>query len=221
MSHAASPPPPPVPLPPTHVTGSAPRSTMATTIVVIVAVVILQIAVALVGFVLTYLLGGTAASMPIVTVVTIVLNALLYAAVAAGAAFIARTPRGRLLGVALPMLSWLLNTVLWYGLVQALELYNPVVAGVVAPMILLMVLAGWGCAAWTGRRWLIGLPITYLLLIVVQVPLSFALTPAMSLDNFAAVQLLSALSAVATTVAMVVGGLVCWLLARSEQSTGK
>ncbi len=194
---------------------------MGATIVVIVAVLILQIAIALVGFVLTYLLGGTSASMPIINIVTIVLNALLYAVVAGGAAFIARTPTGRLLGIVLPMLSWLLSTVLWYGLVQMLEFYNPVVAGVVAPLILLLVLAGWGCAAWTGRRWLIGLPITYLLLIVVQVPLSFALTPAMSLDNFAAVQLLSALSAVATTVAMIVGGFVCWLLARSEQGAGK
>ncbi|MER7606864.1 hypothetical protein [Nocardioides sp. NPDC127503] len=194
---------------------------MATTIVVIAAVVILQIAIAVIGFVLMYLLGGTTAAMNVIAIVTIVLNALLYAVVAGGAAVIARTPTGRLLGIVLPMLSWLLSTVLWHGLVQLFQFYNPVVIGLVAPVILLLVLAGWGCAAWTGRRWLIGLPVTYLLLIVVQVPLSLALTPAMALDDFAAAQLLSALSTVATTVVMVVGGVVCWLLARTEQGAGK
>ncbi|MGY0539682.1 hypothetical protein ACW14X_19370 [Nocardioides sp. YJ-D4] len=222
MSHAAPPPPPPpTPLPPTHVSGSVPRSIMGTTIVVIVAVLILQVTIAMVGFVLTYLLGGTAASMGIVTIVTIVLNALLYAVVAGGAAYIARTPTARLLGIVLPMLSWLLSTLLWYGLVQLFQFYNPVVAAILGPLILLLVLAGWGCAAWTGRRWLIGLPITYLLLIVVQVPISLVLMPAMSFDNFATVQLYSALSTVATTVAIVGGGIVCWLLARSEQTAGK
>jgi len=194
---------------------------MATTIVVIAAVVTLQIAIAVIGFVLMYLLGGTSAAMTVIAVVTVVLNALLYAVVAGGAAVIARTPTGRLLGIALPMLSWLLSTVLWHGLVQLFQFYNAVVIGLVAPLILLMVLAGWGCAAWTGRRWLIGLPVTYVLLIVVQVPLSLALTPAMSFGNVAAAQLLSALSTVATTVTMILGGLVCWLLARSEQAAGK
>ena len=222
MSHAVPPPPPPpTPLPPTHATGSTPRSTMGATIAVIVAVLILQIAIAAIGFVLMYLLGGTSAAMTVIAVVTVVLNALLYAVVAGGAAVIARTPTGRLLGIVLPMLSWLLSTVLWHGLVQLFQFYNAVVIGLVAPLILLMVLAGWGCAAWTGRRWLIGLPVTYVLLIVVQVPLSFALTPAMALDNFATAQLLSALSTVATTVVMVLGGVVCWLLARSEQVAGK
>ena len=194
---------------------------MATTIVVIAAVVTLQIAIAVIGFVLMYLLGGTSAAMTVIAVVTVVLNALLYAVVSGGAAVIARTPTGRLLGIALPMLSWLLSTVLWHGLVQLFQFYNAVVIGLVAPLILLMVLAGWGCAAWTGRRWLIGLPVTYVLLIVVQVPLSLALTPAMSFGNVAAAQLLSALSTVATTVTMILGGLVCWLLARSEQAAGK
>lgn len=222
MSHAAPPPPPsPTPLPPTHTTGSAPRSTMATTIVVIAAVVTLQIAIAVIAFVLTYLLGGTTATMTVITIVTILLNALLYAVVAGGAALIARTPTGRLLGIVLPMLSWLLSTLLWYGLVQLFHLYNPVVAGLLGPLFLLLVLAGWGCAAWTGRRWLIGLPVTYVLLIAGQVPLSLALTPAMSLDNFAAAQLLAALSTISTTVVMVIGGVVCWLLARSEHAAGK
>lgn len=221
MSYAAPPPPPPPTPPAAHVTGTAPRSTMSVTIVVIAAVVLLQIGIALIGFALTYLLDGTAASMAIITIVTIVINALLYVVVASGAAVIARTPTGRLLGIALPMLSWLLSTVLWYGLVQLFHLYNPVVAGFLGPLLLLLVLAGWGCAAWTGRRWLIGLPVTYVLLIVVQVPLSLASMPAMSLDSFAAAHLLSALSTVSTTVIMVLGGLVCWLLARSEQAAGK
>ncbi|MEU0264842.1 hypothetical protein [Nocardioides sp. NPDC006303] len=222
MSHAAPPPPPPpTPLPPTHTTGPAPRSTITITIVVIAAVVILQIAIAVIGFLLTYFLGGTIASMSISNIVTIVLNALLYAVVAGGAALIARTPTGRLLGIVLPMLSWLLSTVFWYGLIRLLDFYNPAVIGFLGPLFLLMVLAGWGCAAWTGRRWLIGLPITYVLLIVVQTPLSLALAPAMSLDNIAAAQLLSAASTVATTVVMVVGGVICWLLARSEQTAGK
>ncbi|NYI79349.1 hypothetical protein [Nocardioides panzhihuensis] len=222
MSYAAPPPPPPLtPQSGTDVTGSAPRSTMATTIVVITTVVLLQIGIALVGLVLIYLLGGTAATMTIVTIVTIVLNALLYAVVAGGAAVIARTPTGRLLGIALPMLAWLLNTVLWHALVELFQFYNPVVVGLLAPLVLLLVLAGWGCAAWTGRRWLIGLPATYVLLIVVHVPLSIALTPALSFDNFAAAQLWSALSALVTTVAVVLGGVVCWLLARSEQDLRK
>jgi hypothetical protein len=191
---------------------------MGATIVVIVAVLILQVAIALVGLVLTYLLGGTAVSMGIVAVVTIVLNAVMYAVVAGGAAYIARTPRARLLGIALPMLSWLLSTVLWVGLVQLLHLYNATVSGLLGPLFLVLVLAGWGCAAWTGRRWLIGLPITYLLLVAGQVPLSLALTPAMSLGNFAAAQLLAALSTISTTVTIVIGGFVCWLLARSEQA---
>lgn len=222
MSYAAPPPPPPPPspLPPTHATGSAPRSIMGATIAVIVAVLILQIAIALIGFALTYFLGGTIASMSISNIVTIVLNALLYAVVAGGAAYIARTPTGRLLGIVLPMLSWLLSTVFWYGLIRLLDFYNPAVIGFLAPLFLMLVLAGWGCAAWAGHRWLIGLPITYVLLIVVQLPLSLALAPAMSLDNIAAAQLLSALSTVATTVVMVVGGVVCWLLARSEQVAG-
>lgn len=223
MSYAAPPPPPPPssPLPPTAVTGSAPRSTMGAAIVVIVAVLILQIAIALIGFMLTYFLGGTIASMSISNIVTIVLNALLYAVVAAGAAYIAQSPTGRLLGIVLPMLSWLLSTVFWYGLVRLLDFYNPAVIGFLSPLLLMLVLAGWGCAAWTGRRWLIGLPITYVLLIVVQVPLSFVLGPAMALQNIAAAQLLSALSTVATTVVMVAGGVVCWLLARSEQAAGQ
>ncbi|SDL22083.1 hypothetical protein SAMN05428985_11187 [Nocardioides sp. YR527] len=194
---------------------------MAVTTVVVVAVVVLQIAIALIGFVLTYALGGTVASMSISNVVTVVLNALLYAVVAGGAAVIARTPTGRLLGIVLPMLSWLMSTVFWYGLIRLLDFYNPAVIGFLAPMLLLLVLAGWGCAAWSGRRWLIGLPITYVLLIVAQTPLSLALAPAMSLDNIAAAQLLSAISTVATTVVMVAGGVICWLLARSEQSSGK
>ncbi|MFE7224363.1 hypothetical protein ACFU7D_06235 [Nocardioides sp. NPDC057577] len=222
MSYAAPPPPPPPsPSPPTHLTGSAPRSTMGATIFVIVAVLILQIAIALIGFLLTYFLGGTIASMSVSNVVTIVLNALLYAVVAGGAAYIARTPTGRILGIVLPMLSWLLSTVFWYGFVRLLDFYNPAVIGFLSPMFLMLVLAGWGCAAWTGRRWLIGLPITYVLLIVVQVPLSLVLAPAMSLDNIAAAQLLSALSTVATTVVMVLGGVICWLLARTEQTAGQ
>lgn len=222
MSYAAPPPPPPPsPLPPTHLTGSTPRSTMGPTIVVVVAVLILQIAIALIGFILVYALGGTTAAMSVNNIVTIVLNAMLYAVVAGGAAYIARTPTGRLLGIVLPMLSWLLTTVFWYGLVRLLDFYNPAVIGFLAPLFLMLVLAGWGCAAWAGRRWLIGLPITYVLLIVVQTPLSLALAPAMSLDNIAAAQLLSVLSTVATTVVMVAGGVICWLLARSEQSSGK
>lgn len=222
MSYAAPPPPPPPsPLPPAAITGSAPRSSRAATIVVIATVVIVQIAIALIGFALTYLLGGTIASMSISNIVTIVLNALLYAVVAGGAAYIARTPTGRLLGIALPMLSWLLSTVFWYGLIRLLDFYNPAVIGFIAPLFLLLVLTGWGCAAWAGHRWLIGLPITYVLLIVVQVPLSLALAPAMSLDNIAAAQLLSAVSTVATTAVIVVGGVICWLLARSEQVAGQ
>jgi hypothetical protein len=219
MSYAA--PPPSSPLSPTHTTGSGRRSTVGATVVVIAAVVILQIAIALIGFMLTYFLGGTIASMSISNIVTIVLNALLYAVVAGGAAYIARTPTGRLLGIVLPMLSWLLSTVFWYGLIRLLDFYNPAVLGFVAPLFLMLVLAGWGYAAWDGRRWLIGLPITYVLLIVVQTPLSLALAPAMSFDNIAAAQLLSAVSTIATTVVMVVGGVICWLFARSEQPAGK
>lgn len=222
MSHSAPPPPPP-PLQRSGAdgTGSAARSTKAVTIAVITTVVLLQIGIALIGLVLVYLLGDTAAAMTTVTIITIVLNALLYAVVAGGAAVIARTPTGRLLGIALPMLAWLLNTVLWHALVELFQFYNPVVVGLLAPLVLLMVLAGWGSAAWTGRRWLIGLPVTYVLLIVMHVPLSLVLTPTVSFDSYAAAQLLSALSALVTTMAMVLGGVVCWLLARSEQDTRK
>ncbi len=194
---------------------------MGTAIFVIVAVLILQIAIALIGFFLTYALGDTIASMSISNIVTIVLNALLYAVVAGGAAYIARTPTGRLLGIVLPMLSWLLSTVFWYGFIRLLDFYNPAVIGFLSPLFLMLVLAGWGCAAWAGRRWLIGLPITYVLLIVVQVPLSFVLGPAMSLDNIATAQLLSALSTVATTLVLVAGGVICWILARTEQTAGQ
>ncbi|GGU19091.1 hypothetical protein [Nocardioides albus] len=203
-----------------HATGSTLRTTRPITIAVIAAVVTLQIAIGVIGFVLIKLLGDSLATMTVITIVTIVLNALQYAVVAGGAALIARTPTGRLLGIVLPMLAWLLNTVLWHGLVQLIQFYDPIVIGLVSPMILLLVLAGWGSAAWIGRRWLIGLPVTYVLLIVLQVPL--ALTPAMPSDNgFAAAYLMSALSTVVTTVAMTLGGLVCWLLARSEQVAGK
>ena len=47
------------------------------------------------------------------------------------------------------------------------------------------------------------------------------LGPAIALDNIATAQLLSALSTVATTAVMVAGGVVCWLLARSEQTAGR
>ena len=219
MSYAA--PPPPSPFPPTHVTGAAPRSTKAATVVVIVAVVILQFAIALVGLVLTYVLDGSATSMTLTTVATIVLNALLYAVVAAGAAYIARTPTGRLLGIVLPMLSWLLSSGLWYGLPQLLDFYNTAVAGLLGPLFLVMVLAGWGCAAWTGRRWLIGLPVTYLLLIGVHVSLSLTLTPDMSIDNIAVMLIVSAFTTLATTLVLVFGGVICWLLARTEQTAGQ
>ncbi|NGN94690.1 hypothetical protein G5C66_18335 [Nocardioides sp. KC13] len=218
MSHAS--PPPPSPLPPAQVAGSASRSTRTATIVVIVAVVILQILIALTGLVLTYVLDGSEAGMTLTTVATIVLNALVYAVVAAGAAYIAHSPTGRLLGIVLPMLAWLLSSGLWYGLPQLLDFYSAAVSGLLGPLFLVMVLAGWGCAAWTGRRWLIGLPVTYLLLIGVHVSLSLAMTPEMSIDNIPLMLILTAFTTLATTLVLVFGGVVCWLLARSEQ-TGK
>lgn len=216
MSYAA--PPPPSPAPATRLTGPSPRSTRATTVIVIVAAAILQIANALVGLVLTYVLDGSTTSMNLATMTTIVLNALVYAVVAAGAAYIARTPRGRLLGIVLPMLAWLLSSGLWYGIPQLLDYYNAAVSGLLGPLFLVMVLAGWGCAAWTGRRWLIGLPVTYLLLIGVHVSLSLAFTPEMSIDNIPLMLILTAFTTLATTLVLVLGGVVCWMLARSEQT---
>ena len=218
MSYAA--PPPPSPFPPTHLTGS-PRSTRAVAVVVIVAVVMLQFAIALVGLALTYVLDGSETSMTLTTIATIVLNALVYAVVAAGAAYIARTPTGRLLGIVLPMLSWLLSSGLWYGLPQLLDFYSATVAGLLGPLFLVMVLAGWGCAAWTGRRWLIGLPITYLLLIGVHTSLSLTLTPDVSIDNIAVMLIVTAFTTLATTLVLVLGGVVCWLLDWTEQPTWK
>lgn len=217
MSYAS----PPPPFPPTHLTEASPRSTKGTAIVVIVVAVILQLAIALVGLVLTYVLDGSTTSMTLATIATVVLNALVYAVVAAGAAYIARTPTGRLLGIALPMLSWLLSSGLWYGLPQLLDFYSPAVAGLLGPLFLVMVLAGWGCAAWAGRRWLIGLPVTYLLLIGVHVSLSLAMTPAMSVDNIPVMLILTAFTTLATTLVLVLGGVVCWLLARSERTAGQ
>lgn len=216
MSYAAPPPPSPA----THLTGAS-RSTSGVAVIVIVAAVVLQLAIALVGLVLTYVLDGSTTSMDLATVATIVLNALVYAVVAAGAAYIARTPRGRLLGIVLPMLAWLLSSGLWYGLPQLLDYYNAAVSGLLGPLFLVMVLAGWGCAAWTGRRWLIGLPVTYLLLIGVQVSLSLAFTPEMSIDNIAVMLILTAFTTLATTLVLVLGGVVCWLLARSEEAAGQ
>ncbi len=211
MSHAEA----------THPAGTVPRSTAAVTVAVIVTVVVLQIAIALVGLALTYVLDESQISLTLTTIATIVLNALLYAVVAAGAAYIARTPTGRLLGIVLPMLSWLLSSLLWNGLTQVYGVYNAVIAGILTPLFLVMVLAGWGCAAWTGRRWLIGLPVTYLLLIAVQVSLSLVLTPTMSIDNIAMMLVVSAFTTLATTLVLVLGGLVCWQLARSEQAAGQ
>ncbi|MEI7054515.1 hypothetical protein WBG06_01750 [Nocardioides sp. CCNWLW239] len=219
MSYAA--PPPPSPSPPTHLTGASPRSTRGVAVIVIVAAVVLQLAIALVGLVLTYVLDGSTTSMNLATVATIVLNALVYGVVAAGAAYIARTSAGRLLGIVLPMLAWLLSSGLWYGLPELLDYYSPAFAGVLGPLFLVMVLAGWGCAAWTGRRWLIGLPITYLLLIGVQAALSLALAPAMSIDNIPVMLILTAFTTLATTLVLVLGGVVCWLLARTEQAPGQ
>ena len=194
---------------------------MGATIAVIVAVLILQIAIALIGLVLVYLLGGTIAAMSVNNIVTIVLNALVYGVVAGGAAYIARTPTGRLLGIVLPMLAWLLSTAFWYGIVQLFHLFNPALIGFLSPLFLMLVLAGWGCAAWTGRRWLIGLPITYVLLLVGQFPVSLLLAPAMALNNIATAQIMTALSGLVTTLVLVIGGVVCWLLARSEQTPGR
>ncbi|OIJ24891.1 hypothetical protein [Nocardioides luteus] len=218
MSYAA---PPPSPFPPTHVAGASRRSTRAATIVVIVAVVILQFAIALVGLVLTYVLDASETSMTLTTIATIVLNALVYAVVAAGAAYIARTPTGRLLGIVLPMLSWLLSSGLWYGLPRLLDLYSAAVASLLGPLFLVMVLAGWGCAAWTGRRWLIGLPVTYLLLLGVHASLSLTLTPDVSIDNIAVMLIVTAFTTLATTLVLVLGGVVCWLLDRTEQAAGQ
>ncbi|MER7560080.1 hypothetical protein ABTZ46_24270 [Nocardioides sp. NPDC126508] len=208
MSHAEA----------THTAGTVPRSTAAVTIAVIVTVVVLQIAIALAGLALTYVLDESRTSLTLTTIATIVLNALVYAAVAAGAAYIARTPTGRLLGIVLPMLSWLLSSLLWNALTQVYGIYNAAIAGILTPLFLVMVLAGWGCAAWTGRRWLIGLPVTYLLLIAVQVSLSLVLTPTMSIGNVAIMLVVSAFTTLATTLVLVLGGLVCWRLARTEQA---
>jgi len=191
---------------------------MGATIVVIAAVLILQIAIALIGFLLVYALGGTIAAMSVNNIVTIVLNAMLYAVVAGGAAYIARTPTGRLLGIVLPMLAWLLSTAFWYGLIRLLDFYNPAIIGFLSSLFLMLVLAGWGCAAWTGRRWLIGLPITYVLLLVGQFPVSLLLAPAIALDNIATAQIMTALSGLVTTLVLVLGGVICWLFARSEQA---
>ncbi|MDR7312089.1 hypothetical protein J2S40_003147 [Nocardioides luteus] len=231
MSYPAPPPPPPPPPPPLPSSpptspaqppapaGTAAKQPAATviTIAVIVTAVVLQVVSALIGLVVAYLFDGLGPGNVLTSIVSVAIDLLLHIVVAVGAAVIARTSTGRVLGLLLPMLSWLLSTVFYYVLVPQLHLFHPVLTGLVSPLLLLLVLAGWGFAAWAGRRWLIGLPITFVLLIAVQATVSFAVAPALAFDNLVSVQIYFGITALATTAVVVLGGVVCGLLDRSER----
>lgn len=141
----------------------------------------------------------------------LVMGLLPYLTVAIGAGLLAQTRRGQELGVALPLLGWGLRLVPLPAIGS-----NETTADVTILLTFFfdtLVVAGWGFARRAGRLWLLGLPLTYVLLVALSELQHFSFTDHNQVKSW---DIPVPLAGSLYVAVLVIGGIVCWLLEAEE-----